>query len=79
MEQLTGTSVLRHGNLGLGSSFAAGALMLCHMNSQGVGRYDKLIADLSRLHAETARVTPAHQVTAPVSKKRSSWVRWLYR
>jgi len=37
-------------NLGLGSSFAAGALMLCHMNSSGLGRYEQLMADLSRFN-----------------------------
>jgi len=60
-------------NLGLGSSFAAGALMLCHMNSSGLGRYEQLMADLSRFNnAPTPQ--PARR-RAPERKMRSLPVR----
>jgi hypothetical protein len=68
--------------LGIGSGFAAGALMLSHMNRSGLSRYDDMIADLSRLNAPAPR--PAHgpkrssaRADRPQSP-RSRWVAWIY-
>ncbi|HWJ72478.1 MAG TPA: hypothetical protein VNX29_04855 [Kaistia sp.] len=64
-------------NLGIGSSLAAGALMLCHMNSSGLTRYDNLIADLNRLNA-----TPTLRTTRRSDRPQrvhSRWVSWIYR
>ena len=38
--------------LDLGSSFAAGAMMLSHLNRSALTRYDDLLADLARLHRD---------------------------
>lgn len=61
--------------LDIGSSFAAGALMLSHMNRSGLTRYDDLIADLNRLqyapNHSTKRADRPHQ-------RRAAWVTWLY-
>ncbi|SHF95183.1 hypothetical protein SAMN02745157_3175 [Kaistia soli DSM 19436] len=64
-------------NLGIGSSLAAGALMLCHMNSSGLTRYDNLIADLNRLNA-----APPPRVSRRSDRPQrlhSRWVSWIYR
>lgn len=66
-----------HRNLGIGSSLAAGALMLCHMNSSGLTRYDNLIADLNRLNT-----TPTPRTTRRSDRPQrvhSRWVSWIYR
>jgi len=79
MERMTGKSVSGRQSLGLGSSFAAGALMLCHMNSSGLGRYDKLIADLSRLGVPPAPQHGQRRTDRPLRRQRMRWVSWLYR
>lgn len=77
MERSTNKAATAQRNLGIGSSLAAGALMLCHMNSSGLTRYDNLIADLSRFN----------QPPAPRGQRRSDrpqharprWVSWFAR
>ncbi|MCX5493787.1 hypothetical protein OSH11_03625 [Kaistia dalseonensis] len=62
--------------LDIGSTFAAGALMLSHMNRSGLTRYDDLIADLSRFSIDAPR--PARRADRPQSHG-PRWVRWMYR
>ncbi|MBN8998806.1 MAG: hypothetical protein J0H54_05260 [Rhizobiales bacterium] len=38
--------------LGIGSNFAAGAMMLSHLNRSALTRYDDLLEDLARLHRD---------------------------
>jgi hypothetical protein len=68
-------SSLSQRTLDIGSSFAAGAMMLSHMNRSGLTRYDDLLADLSRLHASQAREKRADR---PL-RARPRWVAWIYR
>ncbi|MCX5514582.1 hypothetical protein C3941_16505 [Kaistia algarum] len=68
-------SSLGQRTLDIGSSFAAGAMMLSHMNRSGLTRYDDLMADLSRLHANQARDKRADRPLRP----RPRWVAWIYR
>lgn len=65
-------------NLGIGSSLAAGALMLCHMNSSGLTRYDKLIDDLSRFNTPPPPLRSKRRSDRP-QRKRLGWVSWIYR
>ncbi len=65
-------------SLGIGSGLAAGALMLCHMNSSGLTRYDNLMADLGRLNA-TPRPPVARRSERPLRKQHSRWINWIYR
>ena len=66
-------------NLGLGSSFAAGALMLCHMNSSGLGRYEQLMTDLSRFNSaplpqpQRRRVAESKMGVHPVRTRLFGW------
>lgn len=73
MDRTTGNAAKGSRNLGLGSSFAAGALMLCHMNSSGLGRYEQLMADLSRFNNAPLPQPPLRR--APERKLRSLPVR----
>ena len=41
--------------LHVGSSFAAGAMMLSRMNRSDISRYDDLVADLCCLHTPSGR------------------------
>lgn len=63
--------------IGLGTSFAAGAMMLSHMNSSGLSRYDDLLADLSRLQKAPAARAPK-RADRPL-RQRIRWVSWIYR
>ena len=59
----------------IGSSFAAGAMMLSHMNRSGLTRYDDMMVDLARLQARQNAAKPADR---PL-RRRPRWVAWIYR
>ena len=84
-------SLQRTQKMSLGSSFAAGGLMLSHLNRSGITRYDDLLADLCKLH-ERSRSTLAEtpdNILGPTpkarmsqqrtAKRRNRWVDWIYR
>ena len=77
MKSTTSKAVNGPRQLGIGSGLAAGALMLCHMNSSGLTRYDNLMADLGRLQ------TPPRPQVARRSeravRKQSRWISWITR
>ena len=75
MERATNKTATQERHLGIGSSLAAGAIMLCHMNSSGLSRYDNLMADLSRLNTTPRMPRRADRPQRP----RSRWVSWFTR
>ncbi|MBZ9935781.1 hypothetical protein LB518_05725 [Mesorhizobium sp. BR1-1-16] len=78
MERMPNKASVSPRNLGIGSSLAAGALMLCHMNSSGLTRYDNLIADLNRLNATPPPSRLPRRSDRP-QRVHSRWVSWIYR
>ncbi len=65
-------------SLGIGSGLAAGAMMLCHMNSSGLTRYDNLMADLGRLNTPPQKPV-ARRSERPLRKEHSRWMNWISR
>ncbi len=77
MKQTPTKAVTSPRSLGIGSGLAAGALMLCHMNSSGLTRYDNLLADLGRL--KPAPQPSVNRRSDRPLRKRSRWINWIYR
>lgn len=72
---LFGKPSLGKRTLTLGSSFAAGAMMLSHMNRSAVTRFDDMIADLARFHPGSA---PVKRADRPL-RDRSMPTAWPHR
>jgi hypothetical protein len=71
---------LTHKTVHIGSSFAAGAMMLSRMNRSEVSRYDDLMADLSRLRTPAPVPLEATQPKpVDVNTRKSRWTRWISR